>query len=202
MTSPPETSCVGRLATPAEPAEPTLPAEERVILVDARDRAVGTAEKVAAHREGGLLHRAFSVFLFDDDGRMLLQQRAAAKYHFPRLWTNACCGHPRPGEPVLAAAARRVGEELGVAASLRPAFTLLYEAADPASGLAEREFDHVLLGRLETEPRPAPEEIEAVALWAWEPLRRDVRERPERYTPWFQLALDEFERRGFDPSAF
>lgn len=169
---------------------------ERVILVDAEDRAIGVAEKLAAHREGGRLHRAFSVFLFDAAGRMLLQQRAAAKYHFPLLWTNACCGHPRPGEDVLDAARRRVREELGIDVEVHPAFAFVYEAEDAATGLSESEYDHVLVGRLEAEPRPDPDEIEALERWECSELLRDVAERPERYSPWFRQALPQLQERG------
>ena len=163
--------------------------EERVVLVDENDRALGSAGKLAAHRDGGRLHRAFSVFLFDEAGRMLLQRRAAAKYHFPGYWTNACCGHPRPGEALLDAARRRVREELGVDVELRPLFAFVYEARDAASGLTEREYDHVLVGRLATEPTPAPEEIESLAWWEPAALQRDVDANPRAYTPWFVEAL-------------
>jgi len=169
--------------------------EERVILVDEQDRPLGSAEKLAAHRDGGLLHRAFSVFLFDDDGRMLLQQRAATKYHFPLLWTNACCGHPRPGEALVPAAQRRVREELGVAVGLEEVFAFLYAARDEGSALCEREYDHVLVGRLASDPRP---EVEEVAAFEWQEASRlalDVEHRPTRYTPWFRIALPELLRR-------
>src|SRR5687767_11187246 len=102
------------------PPDPNLPGD--LVLVDEHDRPLGTAEKLAAHQRGGTLHRAFSVFLFNDAGRMLLQQRAAGKYHFGGLWTNACCSHPRPGEAVEDAARRRVREELGVDVPLTHAF--------------------------------------------------------------------------------
>jgi len=170
--------------------------EERVVLVDEQDRAVGTLPKLAAHRDGGRLHRAFSIFLFDEEGRMLLQQRAQAKYHFPLLWTNACCGHPRPGEDVVEGARRRLREELGVEAGLRRAFAFVYAAEDAASGLTEREYDHVLVGRLETQPRPAPEEVAALERRAPDELLRDVAARPGRYTPWFRQALPQLESRG------
>jgi isopentenyl-diphosphate delta-isomerase len=169
---------------------------ERVVLVDENDRQVGSAEKLAAHRDGGRLHRAFSVFLFDASGNMLLQQRAATKYHFPSLWTNACCGHPRPGEDVAAAARRRVREELGVQVELQPVFAFLYAAEDPTSGLAEREYDHVFVGRLCEAPAPSPEEVDALGWWECAALLRDVAVRPERYTPWFRQALPRLEERG------
>ncbi|MFO0690347.1 MAG: isopentenyl-diphosphate Delta-isomerase [Myxococcota bacterium] len=170
---------------------------ERVVLVDERDRPIGTAEKLAAHRDGGLLHRAFSIFLFDREGRMLLQQRAAAKYHFPSLWTNACCSHPRPGETVEAAAHRRLFEELGVEAVLVPLFSFVYRAEDRVSGLVEREFDHVFAGRIESEPRLCPDEVSAVAYEAFEVVERRCLARPDDFTPWFQLALRELRARGF-----
>jgi len=174
---------------------------ERVVLVDPQDRALGTSEKLAAHREGGRLHRAFSVFLFDAGGRVLLQQRAACKYHFAGRWANACCGHPRPGETVTGAAERRVREELGVAVTLRPAFAFLYEAHDAASGLSEREYDHVLLGRLDAAPAPAPEEVQAVGWWEPGALRRDLEAHPDRYAPWLSEALRRVGARGLLPRA-
>jgi isopentenyl-diphosphate delta-isomerase len=172
------------------------PSLERVVLVDENDRAIGTAEKLAAHRDGGRLHRAFSVFLFDAAGRMLLQQRAASKYHFPSLWTNACCGHPRPGEELVAAARRRVLEELGVVVALRPAFSFVYVAEDAPSGLTEREFDHVLVGRLDAPPAPSADEIAALDWREPAALLRDIETRPGRYTPWFRQALPQLAGRG------
>ncbi len=166
------------------------------MLVDESDRPIGTAEKIEAHRNGGRLHRAFSIFLFDGDGRLLLQQRAAGKYHFPLLWTNSCCGHPRPGEDVRGAAERRTREELGVDVSLRHAFAFIYAAEDAASGLTEHEYDHVLLGRLEGPLRPDPDEVGAVAWWDPRELIRDVAERPATYTPWFRQALEHIAARG------
>jgi isopentenyl-diphosphate delta-isomerase len=161
-----------------------------IVLVDEHDRPVGTSDKLAAHQRGGVLHRAFSVFLFDAQGRMLLQQRAATKYHFANLWTNACCSHPRPGEAVAEAARRRVREELGIDVPLTPALTFVYRAEDPASGLTEHEYDHVFVGRLDGEPAPNPAEVSAVEWIDPAALLRDVRARPERYTPWFRIVLD------------
>jgi len=158
---------------------------EEIILVDETDREIGKAEKLAAHRDGGRLHRAFSIVLFDPAGRMLLQRRAATKYHFGGLWTNACCGHPRPGEAIDEAASRRLREELGVEAALRKVFTFRYTATDVPSGLTERELDHVFVGTLTAEARPDPAEIDAVRWVAGEELARDLADRPERYTPWF-----------------
>src|SRR5262245_1821004 len=119
---------------------------DQIILVDEQDREIGVEEKLAGHRNGGRLHRAFSVFVFNARGEMLLQQRSDRKYHFRGKWTNACCGHPRPGEELVSAAHRRLSEELGFDTDLREVFSFLYCAEDPDSGLTEREFDHVLIG--------------------------------------------------------
>ncbi len=162
---------------------------ERVILVDEQDREIGTAEKLAAHRDGARLHRAFSVFLFDERGRVLLQQRAAGKYHFALLWANSCCGHPRPGEALVAAAERRVAEELGLAVRLSELFGCVYAAEDPISGLAEREYDHVLVGHSSEAPDPDPEEVRAVEWQGLDELLHDLRTRPSRYTPWLHQLL-------------
>lgn len=165
--------------------------DEEIILVDESDREVGFAEKLAAHRNGGRLHRAFSIFLFDVQGRMLLQKRAAAKYHFGGLWTNACCGHPRRGEALEVAARRRLREELGVAPQLREVFAFVYTAADPGSGLTEREFDHVFVGRLlDQEARPDPAEIDALRWIDCAELSLDLAARPAAYTPWFAHVLE------------
>lgn len=161
---------------------------EEVVLVDEMDREAGAAAKLAAHENGGRLHRAFSVFVFDAAGRLLLQRRAADKYHFGGLWTNTCCGHPRPGEDVSSAASRRLWEEMGIAPGLTPVTSFVYEAFDPASGLTEREYDHVLRGRHEGTPDPDLVEVEG---WTWistEELAADLARNPESYTPWFPLA--------------
>lgn len=133
------------------------------MLVDERDRELGVAGKLAAHEPPGRLHRAFSVFLLDGSGRTLLQQRAAAKYHFPLHWANACCSHPGPGEDVLASASRRVREELGVEATLEPAGAFTYRATCPASGLVEHEHDHVFVGAFDGDLSPDPAEVASTA---------------------------------------
>ncbi|HEX8319850.1 isopentenyl-diphosphate Delta-isomerase [Longimicrobium sp.] len=169
--------------------------EERVILVDGDDVECGTAEKLAAHAEGAL-HRAFSVVVFNRAGEMLLQCRAAGKYHSAGLWSNACCGHPRPGEDVRKAARRRLAEEMGIDCKLKPLFHLRYHA-DVGGGLVENEYDHVFTALYDgDEPRPNPAEVQA---WRWVPLeeiRRDVDEEPERYTAWFPLLVDELAAEG------
>ena len=163
--------------------------------MDAEDREVGTMGKLAAHENGGARHRAFSVFVADGSGRWLLQRRAGGKYHFPGLWTNACCSHPRPGEETAAAAHRRLREELGFDCPLEERFRFEYRAASEAEGLTEHELDHVFTGVYGGEVRPDPAEVGEVR-WA-DPgeLEREVRERPETFTPWFRIAMERV--RGF-----
>lgn len=158
-----------------------------VILVDQADRPVGRMEKQEAHRKG-LLHRAFSVFLLDGS-KLLIQRRALDKYHCGGLWSNTCCSHPAPGEPVLLAAERRLDEELGIKnARLRELDTFLYRAAFP-NGLAEHELDHVLLGEYSGPVQPDPMEIAQVRWIDLEELQRDLQAFPQWYTPWFPPAL-------------
>lgn len=163
---------------------------EHVILVDGRDRAVGSAEKLTAHRSP-LLHRAVSVFLFNPSGKLLLQRRAAGKYHSPSRWSNTCCGHPRPGEGSLEAAARRLREEMGILCPLRPIGAFRYRI-ELEPGLWEHEYDHVFTGVYDGSPAPtpAPGEVEG---WCWVevPRLRTLMERePERFTRWLPMALD------------
>lgn len=165
-------------------------AAEFVILVDEQDRPVGRMEKLAAHEHGGTRHRAFSVFLVDAQGRWLLQRRAAGKYHFPNLWTNACCSHPRPGEKTADAAQRRLREELGIACPLEERFQFVYQAGSAAQGLAEHEFDHVFTGVFSGPLHPNPAEVDAVRWVEPADLDREVSEYPEAFTPWFKLAMD------------
>ena len=159
---------------------------ERVILVDERDRPSGEAEKLDAHRQGQL-HRAFSVFVLDSCGRVLLQRRAAGKYHSGRLWSNTCCGHPRPGEDTRAAAERRLAEEMGFESALTPAGAFVYRAA--LDDLVEHEYDHVFRGRFDGDPRPDPAEVEA---WEWIPLEAletSLAARPQDYSVWLPEAV-------------
>ncbi|MHC5112268.1 MAG: isopentenyl-diphosphate Delta-isomerase [Planctomycetota bacterium] len=159
---------------------------EEVILVDEEDRQIGVSEKLAAHRDGGRLHRAFSVFVFNREGRLLLQRRAATKYHFGGLWTNSCCGHPRPGETTAGAAARRMQEELGFTAAVQPLFTHAYQAKDASSGLTENEIDHVMRSEYEGPVTPDPAEIDAFAWRFPREILADVESNPAAYTPWFR----------------
>lgn len=161
-----------------------------VELVDEAGRAVGACPVAEAHRDPGKLHRAFSVLLFDTAGRVLLQQRAAVKTRFPLLWANTCCGHPAPGESVEAAAATRLTEELGVAAGLTEVGVFRYRAADTATGRVEHEWDHVLIGTLDTTPHPDPAEV---ANLRWVPpaeVRAKLAAEPAAYTPWLAEVLE------------
>lgn len=162
---------------------------EHVILVNAADEPVGTMEKMEAH-EKGVLHRAFSVFLFNAEGHLLLHQRALSKYHSGGLWTNTCCSHPRPGESVLDAAHRRLMEEMGMAADLSEAFSFLYRA-ELDHGMIEHELDHVVLGEAVVTPRPNPDEVEAYRYVALDALQDEVAANPERFTEWFKICLPE-----------
>ncbi|MGP3986092.1 isopentenyl-diphosphate Delta-isomerase [Streptomyces sp. 3N207] len=158
-------------------------------LVDEDGTTIGTAEKLSAHVAPGRLHRAFSVFLFDDEGRLLLQRRAMGKYHSPGVWSNTCCGHPYPDEPPFAAATRRVVEELGVAPSLlRAAGTVRYNHPDPASGLVEQEFNHLYVGLLRDAPRPDPAEISETVFVTWDELEK--RHATDMFSTWFMTVLD------------
>ena len=160
-----------------------------VILVDERDIAIGVMEKMEAHRKGAL-HRAFSIFLFNGKGEMLLQRRALAKYHSPGLWTNTCCSHPMQGESVEVAADRRLREEMGMTCTMYKAFDFIYKA-ELENDLIEHEFDHVLFGTTNEPPVINPEEVSE---WKWIPVYDvyiDVQLYPARYTEWFKIALPE-----------
>ena len=165
-------------------------AEEQVILVDADDREVGAMGKLAAHEGGGIRHRAFSVFIVDPRGRWLLQRRAAGKYHFPGLWTNACCSHPRPGEDTAEAAHRRLREELGFDCPLAERFRFEYRATSEAEGLTEHELDHVFTGVYEGEVRFDASEVGAVRWIEPAALEQELRSDPGGFTPWFKLARE------------
>ncbi|MGW1026042.1 isopentenyl-diphosphate Delta-isomerase [Streptomyces sp. NPDC002577] len=158
-------------------------------LVDEDGNTIGTAEKLAAHQPPGQLHRAFSVFLFDEQGRLLLQQRALGKYHSPGVWSNTCCGHPYPGEAPFAAAARRTYEELGVSPSLlAEAGTVRYNHPDPQSGLVEQEYNHLFVGMVQAPVRPDPTEVGQTAfVTTGELMERHAR---DPFSAWFMTVLD------------
>lgn len=160
---------------------------ERVVLVDEQDRELGASEKLAAHA-AGKLHRAFSIFIFNSERQLLLQQRATSKYHSGGLWSNTCCGHPRPGEATITAARRRLREEMNFDCELRPAFEFLYRAQFQ-NELIEHEYDHVFVGEFDGVVSPDAAEVEN---WRWTTLvelRRDLSVRPDEYTYWLKAAL-------------
>jgi isopentenyl-diphosphate delta-isomerase len=158
--------------------------EEQLILVDEGNRAIGRAGKTAVHR-AGLLHRAFSIFIVDDRGRIVLQQRNPKKYHSGGLWANSCCGHPRPGERTIAAANRRLGEELGVSCALSFGFFARYRS-ELDNGMHENELVYVYFGRLRAKPRPHPDEIVDVAFLPFDDIRRRIKREPGSFTAWFK----------------
>ncbi len=158
-----------------------------VVLVDENDQEVGVMEKLEAH-EKGLMHRAFSVFLFNDNNELLLQQRASEKYHSGGLWTNTCCSHPKPGEAAEAGAHRRLMEEMGIHAALDFQFTFSYKS-DYENGLSEHEFDHVFFGRYNDAPKLNPEEAEGWKYMSLPAIEADVAENPHHYTSWFKICL-------------
>ncbi len=162
-------------------------APESVILVNEEDLAIGSGEKLAVHRDG-TLHRAFSVMLLNSAGELLLQRRAMTKYHSGGLWSNACCGHPRPGETVAVAARRRLREEMGIACELQVGGSFMYQARVTPE-LSEHEYDHILLGEFDGLPEPDPDEVME---WRWIDsgfLRHDVVVQPDVYTAWLPLLL-------------
>jgi isopentenyl-diphosphate delta-isomerase len=170
-------------------------AAEQLILVDAQDREVGVVEKLQAHVEG-VLHRAFSVFVFDAEKRLLLQKRARTKYHSGGLWSNTACGHPRPGETTIAAARRRLREEMGFDCELRAAFEFVYRA-ELDGALIEHEYDHVFVGTHEGNPAPDPCEVED---WRWmtmAELRRELLLEPQSYSYWLKATLNGDHWRAF-----
>ena len=160
---------------------------EEVVLVNEKDEPVGTMEKMAAH-EQAILHRAFSVFVFNNNGDVLMQQRAFSKYHSGGLWTNTCCSHPRPGEEVLAAATRRLQEEMGFTTSLTKAFDFTYKA-DFENGLTEHEFDHVFVGFYDGKIISNFDEVESYAYRSMEKIESSFTEYADFYTEWFLIAF-------------
>ena len=160
---------------------------DEVILVDEKDAPIGVMEKMEAH-EKAVLHRAFSVFIFNDAGEMLLQQRAFTKYHSGGLWTNACCSHPKPGEETISAAKRRLQEELGFETAIKKIFDFTYKAAFD-NGLTEHEFDHVFVGYYNAGITPNPEEVATTAYLSMNVILQSLKEEPAKYTAWFHIAF-------------
>jgi isopentenyl-diphosphate delta-isomerase len=163
-------------------------ADEQLILVDERNHAVGIDGKDAVHRKG-LLHRAFSIFLADAQGQIVLQQRSLQKYHSGGLWANTCCGHPRPGERTVSAARRRLNEELGVSATLSFGFFSRYRA-NLDHGMQENEYVYVFFGKLSDEPHPDPAEVAAVQSLSVDELKRRIGKSPGSFTYWLRHYFD------------
>ncbi len=166
--------------------------EQLLVLVNEDDEEIGLMEKMEAHRKA-LLHRAFSVFIFNSKGEMLLQQRALTKYHSGGLWTNACCSHPYPTETPTEAAIRRLKEELGFTTEVTPSFQFMYKAVLD-NELTEHEYDHVLIGRYDGPFELNEEEVAAVEYVDIDHLRNDIRLYPEKYTAWFLIAFPMLEQ--------
>ena len=164
--------------------------EEQVILVDENDNQIGLMPKMEAH-EKAVLHRAFSVFIFNSDNELMLQQRALHKYHSPGLWTNTCCSHQRDGESNLQAGKRRLQEEMGFVTDLKETTSFIYKAPFD-NGLTEHELDHIMLGYYNEKPIINKEEVED---WKWMPLedvKVDISNKPELYTEWFKIIFEKF----------
>lgn len=164
--------------------------EEMVILVNEKDEQIGLMPKLEAH-EKGVLHRAFSVFIFNDKNELMLQQRALQKYHSPGLWTNTCCSHQREGESSLQAGKRRLKEEMGFTTDIKETTSFIYKAQFD-NGLTEHEFDHILVGNFHYEPSVNKDEV---ASWKWMPMdaiEKDIKENPDQYSAWFKIIFDKF----------
>lgn len=164
--------------------------EEYVILVDEQDNEIGSMEKMEAHQKG-LLHRAFSIFIFNSNGELLLQQRAAEKYHSPLKWTNTCCSHQRKGESTSDAAKRRLKEEMGIECDLKTAYTFLYKA-DVGQGLIEHELDHVLIGYFDGSAIPFnTNEVQAFKYESLDWIEKELALNPDQFTKWFIITFND-----------
>ena len=162
--------------------------KEELILVNENDEPIGVEEKITAHLQG-VLHRAFSLFIFNSSGQLLLQKRTSTKYHSQGLWSNTCCGHPRPGESIEQASRRRLREEMGFDCAVQKIFEFVYRV-QLDDGFYEHEYDHVLVGRFEGNPTPNRDEVDD---WRWVDLptiRLDMQLHRDNYTYWFRLSLD------------
>lgn len=166
---------------------------EKIILVDENDNIIGHEEKLKAHENGGKLHRAFSIFIFNKKGEMLIQLRSVKKYHFGGLWTNSCCSHPNEGEDLKSATIRKLDQEFGFITPMIEKFSFVYKETDKDSGLTEYEFDHVLTGEFNGNPKPNPEEIDEYKWISIKDLKKDIIANPKKYTPWFKIAITKFD---------
>jgi isopentenyl-diphosphate delta-isomerase len=163
--------------------------EENVILVDLLDNQLGLMPKMEAH-EKAVLHRAFSVFIFNDKGELMLQQRAAHKYHSPLLWTNTCCSHQRDGESNIEAGKRRLIEEMGFKTNLKEIFSFVYKAPFD-NGLTEHELDHVMIGNFNGTPKINTDEVASYKWMTLEEVKKDIELQPKLYTAWFKIIFKE-----------
>jgi isopentenyl-diphosphate Delta-isomerase len=166
---------------------------QEVVLVNPSDDPIGTMEKLEAHRKG-LLHRAFSVFIFNENDELLLQQRAVEKYHSGGLWTNTCCSHPTPYESLETAGSKRLQEEMGFTAPLENRFAFEYRV-ELDNGYTEHEFDHVLTGRYNGPVEPDPSEVMDYKWISLADLNEDIARNPERYTSWFKIIMDDYRQQ-------
>ncbi len=166
--------------------------KEYVVLVDEKDNEIGLREKMEAHINPEL-HRAFSVFIFNSNNELMIQQRALSKYHSPGLWTNTCCSHPRKDEVTSDAAHRRMMEEMGFDCDFEEVFSFIYKA-DVGGGLTEHEFDHVFIGRSDSNPKINPEEVNDWKYMSMDSIKKDMETNPENYTVWFRIAFDEVDQ--------
>lgn len=166
--------------------------QEEVVLVNDKDEVLGYMEKIEAH-EKALLHRAFSVFIFNKNNELMLQRRALGKYHSPGLWTNTCCSHPRINESYEKAAHRRMQEEMGFDCEMKDVFSFIYKVPF-GNGLTEHELDHVFIGYCDVEPKINPKEVDS---WKWmsiQEIKKDIKLNPQKYTPWFKIILGEYSK--------
>ncbi|MCE7062050.1 isopentenyl-diphosphate Delta-isomerase [Dyadobacter sp. CY343] len=162
---------------------------DQVVLVNEEDEAVGLMPKLEAHQKG-MLHRAFSVFIFNSKGEMLLQRRAFGKYHSEGLWSNTCCSHPFPDESTHHAAVRRLQEEMGITTDLNFLFTFQYHAA-LENGLTENELDHVFWGISDEKPLINTEEVSDFKYLKMSEIKADIDQNPTHYTEWLKICFDE-----------
>lgn len=167
--------------------------EEKVILVNENDEQLGLMNKLEAH-EKARLHRAFSVFVFNKKGELLLQQRAHEKYHSPGLWTNTCCSHQRDGESSIEAGKRRLQEEMGFSCELEEIFWFIYKA-EFDNGLTEHELDHVMIGKFDDVPKINKDEVAAYAWRLPGEVKKDIEAHPDLYSEWFKIIFKEYEQR-------
>lgn len=158
-----------------------------VILVNEKDEAIGTMEKIRAHEEA-LLHRAYSIFIFNDNGEILLHKRSRNKYHSPGLWTNTCCSHPQPGETTWESAQKRLKFEMGIDTPLEKVFDFIYKAGFD-NGLTEYEFDHVYVGKYNGHVQPNEDEVEDYCFKSLEEIHDSIQSHPHKYTEWFKIAF-------------